>query len=272
MLHTTGQPIKRECVAMAHIRGHLRTQTTLFPEALDDLIDAQAQVRVIDAFVASLDLASLGFGKAITAATGRPYDPADLLKLYVYGYLNQVRSSRRLEREAGRNMELMWMLNRLCSDFKTIADFRKDNVGAIVGACRAFTWFCREQGLFGAELVAIDGSKFQAVASRKQVWTAERIERVQGGGIDRRIGEYLARLDQADVGEPTHRVSIRKRPCRRLSSSASGSSPGGAVRGRLAACGERARCQAHAHSQSRLSSGLQRADGDRCPTFADRRL
>jgi transposase len=186
---------------MSHIRGESRLQATLFPQALEDLIDPQAQVRVIDAFVGNLDLLTLGFGKAVPAATGRPgYDPADLLKLYVYGYLNQVRSSRRLEREAGRNLELLWLLNKLRPDFKTIADFRKDNVRAIVGACRAFTLFCREQGLFGAELVAIDGSKFQAVASRKQVWTAERIERVRAA-IDRRIGEYLAHLDCSDAQE-----------------------------------------------------------------------
>jgi transposase len=188
---------------MSHIRGESRTQATLFPEALDDLIEEHAQVRVIDAFVGHLDLVGLGFGKAVPAATGRPgYDPADLLKLYVYGYLNQVRSSRRLEREAGRNVELLWMLNKLRPDFKTIADFRRDNAKAIVGACRAFTLFCREQGLFGAELVAIDGSKFQAVASRKQVWNYERLDRVQAA-IDQRIGAYLAQLDQSDAAEPT---------------------------------------------------------------------
>lgn len=187
---------------MSHIRGQSRTQATLFPEALDDLIPEHAHVRVIDAFVGNLDLVSLGFGKAVAAATGRPgYDPADLLKLYVYGYLNLVRSSRRLEREAGRNLELVWLLNKLCPDFKTIADFRKDNAKAIVGACRAFTLFCREQGLFGAELVAIDGSKFQAVASRKQVWTQERAAQVQAA-IDRRIAEYLSQLDQSDAEEP----------------------------------------------------------------------
>lgn len=187
---------------MSHIRGQSRTQTTLFPEALEDLIEANAQVRVIDAFVESLDVVSLGFDRAIAAATGRPgYAPGDLLKLYVYGYLNQVRSSRRLEREAQRNVEVMWLVNRLSPDFKTIADFRKDNVQAIVGACRAFTVFCREQGLFGAELVAIDGSKFQAVASRKQVWTPKRVAKAHAA-IDRRIAEYLAQLDQGDATEP----------------------------------------------------------------------
>lgn len=186
---------------MSHIRGQSRTQGTLFPEVLDDLIEKEAQVRVIDAFVSQLDMVGLGFGRAVAARTGRPgYDPGDLLKLYVYGYLNQVRSSRKLEREAGRNVELLWLLNRLRPDFKTIADFRRDNPQAIVGACRAFTLFCREAGLFGGELVAIDGSKFQAVASRKQVWTQKRVERAEAA-IDRRIKEYLSDLDSRDGEE-----------------------------------------------------------------------
>jgi transposase len=186
---------------MSHIRGQGRTQATLFPEVLDDLIEEEAQVRVIDAFVSQLDLVGLRFGRAVAARTGRPgYDPGDLLKLYVYGYLNQVRSSRKLEREAGRNVELLWLLNRLRPDFKTIADFRRDNAKAIVGACRAFTLFCREAGLFGAQLVAIDGSKFQAVASRKQVWTKKRVEQVRAA-IDRRIVEYLSDLDSRDGEE-----------------------------------------------------------------------
>jgi len=189
---------------MSHVRGQSRTQTTMFPEALEDLIEAESPVRVIDAFVASLDGVSLGFGRAIPAATGRPgYDPADLLKLYVYGYLNRVRSSRSLERETRRNVEVMWLLNRLAPDFKTIADFRKDNTAALVGVCRAFTRFCHGQGLFGAELVAIDGSKFQAVASRKQVWTPQRLAKVEAA-IEARIQEYLAALDAADVAEAAY--------------------------------------------------------------------
>jgi len=187
---------------MSHIRGESRSQATMFPEALDDLIVEDAQVRVIDAFVGTLKMAKLGFARAVPATTGRPgYDPADLLKLYVYGYLNQVRSSRRLEREASRNVELLWLLNKLRPDFKTIADFRRDNASAIVGACRSFTVFCREQGLFGAELVAIDGSKFQAAASRKQVWTPKRLVQAQAA-IDQRIREYLQALDQSDATEP----------------------------------------------------------------------
>jgi len=157
---------------MAHVTGQSRYQATLFPEALDEVIAADNAVRVIDAFVDSLDLARLEFSKVTAEATGRPpYDPRDLLKLYVYGYVNQVRSSRRLEREAGRNVEVIWLINRVTPAFKTIADFRKDHPQAIVAVCRAFTRFCREQSLFGAELLAIDGTKIAAVASRKQVIT-----------------------------------------------------------------------------------------------------
>ena len=186
---------------MCHIRGPSRTQATLFPEALEDLIEPESTVRVIDAFVANLDLAALGFERAVAAMTGRPgYDPADLLKLYVYGYLHRVRSSRALAREARRNVEVMWLINRLAPDFKTIADFRADNATALLGACRAFTLFCREQALFGAELIAIDGTKFQAVASRRQVWTPKRLAKVTAA-IDARIAEYLGALDAADAAE-----------------------------------------------------------------------
>jgi transposase len=186
---------------MSHIRGQSRDQAILFPEALDDLIPADHPVRVIDAFVDGLELSGLGFTHAQAAPTGRPpYDPGDLLKLYVYGYLNQVRSSRRLEREAKRNIEVLWLLNRLAPDFKTIADFRKDNGGAIVGVCRAFIRFCKDEGLFGAELVAIDSSKFQAAASRKQVMTPRRIER-EVKRVEARIVMYLKALDDADAAE-----------------------------------------------------------------------
>ncbi|MEA2880274.1 MAG: hypothetical protein QOF14_5470, partial [Hyphomicrobiales bacterium] len=133
---------------------------------------------------------------------GRPgYDPGDLLKLYIYGYLNEVRSSRRLERECRRNIELMWLLRRLAPDFKTIADFRRDNGPGIVGTCRAFVLFCREQGLFAARLVALDGSKFRAAASPKRIVGEPEIAE-EAAGIDRRIAEYLADLDSSDAGEP----------------------------------------------------------------------
>jgi len=186
---------------MGHIRGHSRHQTTLFPEALDDLIPPDHPVRVVDAFVNWLDLAELGFGKVESAATGRPpYHPAVLLKLYVYGYLNGIRSSRRLEKESLRNVELLWLLERLSPDFKTIANFRKDNRQAVVGACRDFVKFCRGQSLFGAELVAIDGSKFRAAASKKAVYSKARIER-ELARIERQVQEYLEVLDKTDASE-----------------------------------------------------------------------
>jgi transposase len=167
------------------------------------VIAADDPVRVIDAFVETLDLAQLGFSRVEAKEIGRPsYAPGDLLKLYVYGYLNQVRSSRRLEAETHRNVQVMWLLNRLTPAFKTIADFRKDHARAIVGVCRAFIRFCREQSLFGAELLAIDGTKMAAVASRKQVITPKRIAKMNAA-IERKIAEYLAGMDAADQGEPT---------------------------------------------------------------------
>jgi transposase len=186
---------------MTHIAGQSRYQSTLFPEVLDEVIPEDHQVRVIDAFVDTLDLAGLGFSKVAAEATGRPpYQPGDLLKLYVYGYLNLVRSSRRLEREAQRNVEVLWLINRVTPSFKTIADFRKDHPRAIVGVCRAFTRFCREQSLFGAELLAIDGTKIGAVASRKKVMTPKGIAKMNAA-IDRRIAAYLAGMDEVDQHE-----------------------------------------------------------------------
>ncbi len=149
-----------------------------------------------------LDLEDLGFSKVTAEETGRPpYEPGDLLKLYIYGYLHRVRASRRLEAETRRNVQVMWLLNRLTPAFKTIADFRKDHAEAIVGVCRAFIRFCREQSLFGAELLAIDGTKIAAVASRKQVMTPQGIEKMNAA-IDRKIAEYLASMDEADRQEP----------------------------------------------------------------------
>lgn len=158
-------------------------------------------VRVIDAFVDTLDLAALGFSKVSAEATGRPpYRPSDLLKLYVYGYAHQMRSSRRLEREACRNIEVRWLLQRLEPSFKTIADFRKDHASAIVGVTRAFMRFCRRQDLYGGELVAIDGSKIEAVASRKRVLTPQSLEK-RMAALDARIAQYLAAMDEADRDE-----------------------------------------------------------------------
>ncbi len=187
---------------MAHVTGASRYQATLFPEVLDEVVGPDDPVRVIDAFVETLDLAALGFSKVAAEEMGRPpYAPGDLLKLYIYGYLHRIRASRRLEAETHRNVQVMWLLNRLTPAFKTIADFRKDHVEAIVGVCRAFIRFCREQSLFGAELLAIDGTKVAAVATRKQVMTPKRIKKMNAA-IDGKIAEYLASMDEADREEP----------------------------------------------------------------------
>jgi transposase len=192
---------------MGHVEGRSRYQTTLFPEVLDEVIGADDPVRVIDAFVEGLDLAELGFSKVSTEETGRPpYAPGDLLKLYIYGYLHRIRSSRRLEAETHRNVQVMWLLNRLTPAFKTIADFRKDHPKALVGVCRAFIRFCRDQSLFGAELLAIDGTKIAAVASRKRVITPKKIEQMNTA-IDRKIGEYLASMDEADRENPAAEIA-----------------------------------------------------------------
>src|SRR5258708_2533767 len=187
---------------MAHVTGQSRYQSTLFPEVLDEVVSDEDPVRVIDAFVEGLDLEELGFSKVASEETGRPpYAPGDLLKLYIYGYLHRVRASRRLEAETRRNVQVMWLINRLMHAFKTIADFRKDNAEAIVKVCRAFIGFCREQSLFGSELLAIDGTKIGAVGSRKQVMTPKRIEQMNAA-IDRKIADYLASMDEADREEP----------------------------------------------------------------------
>jgi transposase len=184
-----------------HIQGQSRHQATLFPERLDDLIGADNPVRVIDAFVAALNLSVLGFAKAESQATGRPpYDPGDLLRLYVYGYLHRVRSSRRLERECHKNVEVLWLLNRLAPDFKTIANFRVDNHTAVVRVCQAFVQFCRSQALFGGELVAIDGSKFQADSSPAKV-TRQTDLAARLIQVDRQIAEWLSALARADAEE-----------------------------------------------------------------------
>ena len=186
---------------MEHIQGSDREQMTLFPEALDDYIARDNPVRFLDVFIDSLDLKSLGFEHLVLKETGRPpYHPADLLKLYVYGYLNRIRSSRRLETESGRNLELMWLLKRLTPDFKTIADFRRDNRRAIRQVCHEFTLFCRQLDLFGGELVAIDGSKFKAQNSKGRNFTQRKLKR-QIQGLDQKIDEYLEQLDQADEEE-----------------------------------------------------------------------
>ena len=188
--------------SMKHRSGLDRSQTLLFPERLEDYVAAENPVRFLDAFVASLDLHTLRFAKACCADTGRPpYDPAALLKLYLYGYLHRVRSSRMLEAECQRNVEVLWLLGKLTPDFKTIADFRKDNLKPLKAVARQFTLLCRRLELFGGELLAIDGSKFAAVNARDQNFNADKLQHLIARA-DARLAEYLAQLDQADATEP----------------------------------------------------------------------
>jgi len=188
------------------IEGENRFQSTLFPESLDDYIAPDNAVRVVDAFVTKLDLKELGFNRAEPSVTGRPgYQPATLLKIYVYGYLNRLQSSRRLERESHRNVELIWLTGRLMPDFKTIADFRKDNRKAIRRVCTEFVGVCRELELFSATLVAIDGSKFKAVNSRDQNFTKKSVKR-RLQKTQANIDRYLAKLDAVDREEPEIRA------------------------------------------------------------------
>ena len=184
------------------IQGEDRTQGTLLPELLDDYVTDTNPVRVVDVFVDELDLGKLGFSGVDPAATGRPaYHPAVLLKLYIYGYLNRIQSSRRLEREAQRNVELMWLTGRLMPDFKTIANFRKDNGRAIRNVCRQFVVLCQQLNLFSEALVAIDGSKFKAVNNRDRNFTSAKLQR-RMQEIESSITRYLTALDTADRQEP----------------------------------------------------------------------
>jgi transposase len=180
------------------IAGEDRSQVTLLPECLDDYVAEDNPVRAIEAFVEQLELGQLGFERAEPKATGRPaYHPGTLLKLYIYGYLNRVQSSRRLEREAQRNLELIWLLGRLAPDFKTIADFRRDNGAAIRRVCREFIVLCRDLGLFAEAIVAIDGSKFKAVNNRDKNFTDRKLHaRMQQ--LEESVGRYLWELDHAD--------------------------------------------------------------------------
>ena len=184
---------------MSFHKGPDRWQTQLLPPCLEDYVAANAPVRFIDVFVDGLDLKELGFQRTEPSATGRPpYDPGDLLKLYVYGYLNRIRSSRRLEAEAKRNLELLWLLRSITPDFKTIADFRKDNRACFKGVLKQFNLLCRKLDLFGAELVAIDGSKFKAHNNPKRSLTAKELAELLEQ-VDARIEQYLRQLDQNDV-------------------------------------------------------------------------
>lgn len=189
------------------VEGADRGQSTLLPECLDDWVGEDSPVRVIDAFVDALDLAGLGFDGIEPAATGRPsYHPSVLLKLYIYGYLNRVQSSRRLEREAGRNLEVIWLLGRLAPDHKTIADFRKDNGAALRKVCARFVDLCREMGLLATASVAIDGSKFKAVNNRDRNFTRAKVER-RRAQLQESVDRYLSQLDTADRQEPTEALA-----------------------------------------------------------------
>src|SRR6202158_3457360 len=191
------------------VEGIDRGQATLFPEYLEDWIDADNPVRVIDAFVDTLDLSGLGFDGVAPEATGRPsYHPSVLLKLYIYGYLVRIQSSRRLEREAGRNVEVMWLTGRLIPDHKTIADFRKDSGPAIKQVCVQFIELCRLMGLLTQASVAIDGSKFKAVNNRDRNFTRAKMDR-RMAQIEESVARYLQQLDTADRQEPSEALKTK---------------------------------------------------------------
>jgi transposase len=186
-----------------YIEGWDWRQALLLPECVDDYVDENNPVRVVEAFVDKLVVAELGFERAVPAETGRPaYHPATLLKLHIYGYLNRIPSSRRLEREAQRNLELIWLLGHLAPDFKTIADFRRDNGPAIQATCRRFVLLCRSMGLFSDALVAIDGSKFKAVNSRDKNFMPAKL-RARIAQVEESIARYMAAMDTADRQEGT---------------------------------------------------------------------
>src|SRR3954466_291666 len=186
---------------MAHILGHDRSQMLLLPETVDDYVGPDNPVRFLEAFVDGLDLQAAGFARVEPKATGRPgYAPADLLKLYIYGYLNRVRSSRRLEAEAGRNIEVIWLLRHLQPDFKTIADFRRDNRRAFRTVFRQFVLLCRQLDLFGRELIAVDGTRIKAVNNKDRNFTRASLTKFISEA-DAQLDDYLGRLDQGDAAE-----------------------------------------------------------------------
>ena len=186
---------------MAHIFGFERSQLLLLPETVDDYVGADNPVRFIDAFVDQLDLAAAGFIRVAPKATGRPgYPPGDLLKLYIYGYLNRVRSSRRLEAECHRNIEVIWLLRSLKPDFKTIADFRSDNRAAFKKVFRDFVILCRRLDLFGRELLAVDGTRIKAVNNKDRNFTTGSLQKFIEA-VDKKLEDYLKRLDAGDAEE-----------------------------------------------------------------------
>jgi transposase len=191
------------------VEGADRSQCTLLPECLDDWVEESNPVRAVDAFVDALDLKQLGFDGVVPEATGRPsYHPAALLKLYIYGYLNRIQSSRRLEREACRNLEVIWLMQRLAPDDKTIADFRKNNGAAIKKVCAQFVDLCRDMGLLTKASVAIDGSKFKAVNNRDKNFTKGKVER-RRAQLEESVARYLAQLDTADLQDPSEALAAK---------------------------------------------------------------
>src|ERR1700710_3155088 len=188
---------------MAHITGHDRSQTLLLPESLDEYVGPENPVRFIDAFVDGVDLAAAGFIRVASKVNGRPgYNPKDLLKLYIYGYLNRVRSSRRLEAETHRNIEVIWLLRHLKPDFKTIADFRRDNRNAFRPIFRQFVLLCRQLDLLGRELLAVDGTRIKAVNNKDRNFTRASLTKFIELA-DAKLDDYLQRLDQSDAAETT---------------------------------------------------------------------
>jgi transposase len=194
---------------MDYIEGSNRDQMTFFPQSLDEYVSDDNPVRFVDAFVENLDLVNLGFKHSALMETGRPpYHPSVLLKLYIYGYLNRVRSSRRLEQESHRNVEVIWLTGKLMPDHKTITNFRRDNRQAIREVCRTFTRFCREMDLFGGDLIAIDGSKFKAVNNKGRNFTDRKLKKAIQD-IEKKIDAYLDELDENDAMEPDeHKPSV----------------------------------------------------------------
>jgi transposase len=198
-----------------HIEGTYRDQTVLFPDTIDKYVEKENPVRFIDPFVDTLNLEKLGFKHSILAETGRPsYDPSDLLKLYIYGYLNQVRSSRKLEKECHRNVEAMWLMKKLAPDHKTIADFRKDNVDCIKPVFKEFVYLCRSLDLYGAQLIAIDGTKVKAVNSKSNNLN-EKTVALRLKQTEERIAQYFNELDSNDANDSTEDDTAKLRSLRK---------------------------------------------------------
>ena len=250
------------------VEGDDRKQAVLLPEYLEDYVSEDNPVRVVDVFVDELDLHELGFDGIAPAATGRPaYHPSVLLKIYIYGYLNRIQSSRRLERETQRNVELMWLTGRLSPDFKTIADFRRDNGKAIRNVCRQFIVLCRNLDLFSKSIVAIDGSKFKAVNNRDRNFTSAKVKaRLQQ--IDESIARYLAAMEtadrtQSDVAEAkTSRISDKIEKLRQQMQDLKAMEQRLRESSRWTGLPDRSRRALNGHQRSRNGNGwLQRSDG-----------